>query len=327
MNVEIPGASKILSGLPIIDISGLRNGDLADRRRVARQIRLACLDKGFFYISGHGISEQLIDKVLAQAKRFFDLPLDQKMALDKATSKANRGYEPLSGQRLEEGTPPDLKESYFVGSELPPDDPRVLRGQFGRGLNQWPDTLPGFRDELEHYYAAMTELGGRLYVALALSLELEEDYFETFYSEPLNTLRMIHYPPQPAHTDPDQKGCGAHTDFGGLTLLLQDSVGGLQVWDEGAGAWIDAKPVANTYVVNLGDFISLWTNNTYRSTMHRVINASGRERYSVPFFVNGDPDFQISCIPSCLAAGETSKFPPTTITEHFKAMFSKTYLR
>jgi isopenicillin N synthase-like dioxygenase len=327
MGVNVVGTSKVLSGLPIVDISKLRNDDFASRQQVAQQIRAACLDKGFFYISGHGISAQLIEDVFAQTKLFFDMPLDRKMDLDKARSKANRGYEPLSSQRLEEGTAPDLKESYFIGSELALDDPRMVRGQFGRGPNQWPEALPNFQATMERYYAAMTELGGRLYKTVALSLGLEESYFDSFYQEPLNTLRMIHYPPQPANPDPDQKGCGAHTDFGGLTLLLQDSVGGLQVRDEASGAWIDAKPVADTYVVNLGDFISLWTNNTYRSTLHRVINTSGRERYSVPFFVNGDPDFQVSCMLSCLTPGETPKHPPTTITEHFNAMFCKTHLR
>lgn len=327
MNVEIRNPQMAQKSLPIIDISALRDGNFAARQAVAQQIRLACLDNGFFYISGHGIPEKLIEDVLAEARRFFDLPLDRKMALDKAASKANRGYEPMSGQRLEAGAPPDLKESYFVGGELPPDDPRLQRGQFGRGANQWPSELPGFRETLSAYYAAMTELGGRIYGAVALSLGLPENYFASFYQEPLNTLRMIHYPPQPANPHPDLKGCGAHTDFGGLTLLLQDSAGGLQVWDESAGAWIDARPVPNTYVVNLGDFISLWTNNTYRSTMHRVINTSGRERYSVPFFVNGDPDFEVSCISSCLAPGEAPKFPSTTIARHFQAMYSKTYLR
>jgi isopenicillin N synthase-like dioxygenase len=325
MNVHDPQSMQ--NGLPIIDISSLKHGDLIARQDIARQIRLACLDKGFFYISGHGVPERLVDDVIVQAKRLFDLPLERKMALDKATSRANRGYEPMSGQRLEAGAPPDLKESYFVGGELPPDDPRLQRGQFGRGANQWPDDLPGFRETLEAYYAAMTELGGRIYGAVALSLGLAESYFATFYQEPLNTLRMIRYPPQPANPHPDLKGCGAHTDFGGLTLLLQDPVGGLQVWDDSVGGWIDALPVPNTYVVNLGDFISLWTNNTYRSTMHRVINTSGRERYSVPFFVNGDPDFEVSCIASCLARGETPKFPPTTIARHFQAMYRKTYLR
>ena len=313
-------------GLPIIDVSGLRHGDRSRRADVADAIRTACLDKGFFYITGHGVAENLIKSIFAEAARFFALPLESKMALDKARSKANRGYEPLAGQRLEAGTPPDLKESFFIGEDAAASDPRVLAGQFGRGPNQWPKELPGFKSAVAPYFAEMRKLGALMYGGLALSLGLDETYFDAFYGDPLNTLRMIHYPPQPANPEPDQKGCGAHTDFGGITLLLQDAVGGLQVWDSSDG-WIDARPVEGTFVVNLGDFVSLWTNNKYRSTLHRVINSSGRERYSIPFFVNGDPDFSVSCIPICLDPGETPKFAATTIAEHFTAMYRKTYLQ
>lgn len=326
MNANVRDMSEAQPSLPIIDISGLRDGDLATRQHVARQIRLACLDKGFFYISGHGIPEPLIGDIFSQATRFFDLPLDDKMALHKGKSIANRGYEPLMGQLLEEGTAPDLKESYFAGSDLSMSDPRVVAGQFGRGPNQWPEGVPGFQQAIEAYYAVMTQLGGLLYRAIALSLGLREDYFDAFYREPMNMVRMIHYPPQPANPNPNQKGCGAHTDFGGLTILLQDATGGLQVWDQETDGWIAAPPIANTYVVNIGNLISVWTNNVYRSTLHRVINTSGRQRYSVPFFINGDPDYPISCIPTCLASGEAPKFSQTTITEHFGTMYRKTYV-
>jgi len=310
--------------LPIIDISGLRSADAAKRRSVGQALRAACVDKGFFYITAHGVPEAVIRQAFAESERFFAQPLDAKMALNKSRSTANRGYEPLAGQRLEAGTPPDLKESYFVGTDTLPSDPRS--SQFGRGLNQWPDGLPAFRAAMEAYFAELSALGGLMYRGLALSLGLDESYFDAFYTDPLNTLRLIHYPPQPANPLPDQKGCGAHTDFGGMTLLMQDDAGGLQVWDETHG-WIDAPPVPGTFVVNLGDFVSLWTNGLYRSTLHRVINTSGRERYSLPFFVNGAPDFPVSCIPTCLAPGETPKFAPTTIAQHFAAMYRKTYLR
>ena len=326
MNVDVRNSSLAQKSLPVIDISGLRNGNLAVRKRLAQQIRLACVDKGFFYISGHGIPEPLIDNVLTQARQFFALPLDDKMALNKAQSIANRGYEPLLGQVLEEGTAPDLKESFFAGSDLAMTDPRVVARQFGRGPNRWPEGLLGFQQAVDAYYAAMTALGGTLYRALALSLDLDENYFDVFYREPMNMLRMIHYPPQPANPDPTQKGCGAHTDFGGLTILLQDSTGGLQVWDQETDGWISAPPIANTYVVNIGNLIAVWTNDLYRSTLHRVINTSGRERYSVPFFINGDPDYPITCIPTCLAPGEKPKFADTTITRHFSTMYRKTYV-
>ncbi len=139
------------------------------------------------------------------------------------------------------------------------------------------------------------------------------------------TVRLLHYPPQPAQGDPAQKGAGAHTDFGGLTLLRQGNIGGLQVWDQGNGSWIHADPLPGTYVVNLGDMISRWTNDRYRSTVHRVVNVSGQERYSVPFFYTGNYAFKVECIPTCLAPGEQPKYPPITVEQHMRAMYKRTY--
>ena len=262
--------------------------------------------------------------MVAQTQRFFDLPLEQKMALDKASSRANRGYEPIKGQTLEAGAPPDLKEGFYIGPEHAADDPRVQAGKFNHGPNQWP-ALPGFRATMDEYFGVMLAVASRLMRGLALSLDLAEDHFEGFCRDPMATIRLLHYPPQPARAEPNQKGAGAHTDFGGLTLLKQDDVGGLQVWDQAAGGWIHATPVAGTFVVNLGDMIARWTNDRYRSTLHRVVNASGRERYSIPFFFSGNPDHQVECIPTCLAPGETAKYPPTTVEAHLREMYRRTY--
>ena len=308
--------------LPVVDVAALTSDSRADRMRVGSDIRSACLDKGFFYIRGHGIPADMIARMFDEAERFFTLPLAVKAQLDKARSSANRGYEPLGGQRLEEGAPPDLKESLFIGREDAVDSPAVVGGQFGRGPNMWPD-LPGFRAVVEGYYARMTDLGHLLYRGIALSLGLDEAFFDDFYAEPVNIIRMIHYPQQPANPLPSQKGCGAHTDFGGITILAQDSAGGLQVWDERQG-WIHATPVTDTFVVNLGDFMARWTNGRYRSTLHRVVNTSGRERYSIPFFVNGASDYEVSCIPTCLAPGERPRFPPITVAKHFTSMYART---
>ena len=308
--------------LPVIDVSGLSSSNSRDRAAVGDALRLACLDKGFFYIKNHGIPQHLIDRLFAQAACFFDLPQDAKDKLHKKNSRANRGYEPIGGQRLEDGAPPDLKESLFIGVEYAADDPRVVAGEFNRGPNQWPE-MPGFREVVNEYTSLLSDLGAILYRGLALSLRIEENYFDDFYSEPNNILRMIHYPQQPANPLPNQKGCGAHTDFGGITILAQDAAGGLQVWDEGEG-WIQAPPLRGTFVVNLGDFMARWTNARYKSTLHRVVNISGKERYSIPYFVNGSTHHEVSCIPTCLAHGEVPKFPPITVAQHFSAMYSKT---
>jgi isopenicillin N synthase-like dioxygenase len=320
-------AASTQSGAPpIISLAGMRSADPADRAAVAAAFRSACLDKGFLYIVDHGISSDLIDAVFAQTKRFFDLPAARKLDVDMGKSSCNRGYEPLRGQTLQPGAPPDLKEGYYIGTDLPADDPRVLAGLFNHGPNQWPADLPGWRETMETYFAQMTGLCRITMRALALSLELPEDHFEKFCDDPVVTLRLLHYPPQPGNPLPDEKGCGEHTDFGAVTFLLQDNSGGLQVWDERLG-WIDAPPVPGSFVVNLGDLIARWTNDRYRSTLHRVVNRSGHERYSVPFFFTGRAEHDVNCLPNCLAAGEQPKYRPTTAIGHLQEMYDRTYAR
>ncbi|MCV6598603.1 MAG: isopenicillin N synthase family oxygenase [Mangrovicoccus sp.] len=306
--------------LPVIDISGLASSDPAARRAVGAELRAACLEHGFFYMTGHGVPPALIDAVMGQSKALFDLPLAAKMAVEKSQSPSNRGYEVIGGQTLQPGALPDRKEGYYIAEEIGPGDPRF--GRFNQGANLWPRDLPGFRPVMMGYFAALSTVGEALMRGIALSLELEEEAFAGFSAQPLATLRLLHYPPARPDT-PEEMGAGAHTDFGGLTLLLQDEVGGLQVRQ--GDRWIDAPPIPGAYVVNLGDMIARWTNDRYKSTLHRVINLSGRERYSVPFFFTGNPDFEVACIPTCLAAGEAAKYPPIKVEDHLRAMYDLTY--
>lgn len=313
------------AALPVIEIADLTSSDPGKRRAVGVRIRSACLSSGFLYCTGHGIPDGLREAVFAEAKRFFSQPLEAKLRVDKAKSFCNRGYEHLGGQTLQAGAKPDLKEGYYIGLELPEDDPRVTARRFNRGPNQWPQDLPAFKPVMDAWFAAMLDLAERLMQGIALSLDLPEDYFDGFNRDPIAVLRLLHYPPHPPKAAKDVLGAGAHTDFGGLTLLAQDDKGGLEVWDNVNGCWIAAPPMPGAFVINLGDMIARWTNDRYRSTLHRVINRSGAERYSVPFFFTGNPDFEVACIPTCLAPGEEPKYPPIKVEDHLMAMYRKTY--
>jgi len=312
--------------LPIIDVSGLSSHHAGDRAAVGKTLRASCLDKGFFYCSGHGVPQGVMDAAFEEARGFFDQTLEEKMRVEKSVSKCNRGYEVLGGQTLEAGAPPDRKEGYYIGLELDESDPRVVAGRFNRGPNVWPEGRVGFRPAMKAYFAALQDLGERLMQGMALSLNLPEDHFKPFCKDPMATLRLLHYPPQRPDAGEGEKGAGAHTDFGGLTILMQDDVGGLQVFDNENQSWIHANPVPGAFVVNLGDMIARWTNDTYRSTLHRVVNASGRERYSIPFFYVGNPDYVVSCIETCVAPGGLPKYPPITVEEHLQFMYKKTYV-
>jgi isopenicillin N synthase-like dioxygenase len=309
---------------PIVSFAGLTSGDSQARAAVVSALRAACLDKGFLYVIDHGIPRALMEEVFVQSKRFFELPAERKLAVDMALSPWKRGYEPLRGQALEAGTPPDVKEGFYMGNELAADDPRVVAGLFDHGPNQWPADLPGWRETMLTYFAQMEALCCLTMEALAGALDLPQDHFADFCVDPVSNLRLLHYPPQPANPLPGEKGCGAHTDWGAITFLLQDDVGGLQVWDARHG-WIDAPPVLGAFVLNLGDLISRWTNDRFRSTLHRVINRSGTVRYSVPFFFTGRPDHHVACLPNCLRPGERARYAPTTALGHLQEMYERSY--
>ena len=323
---SLAAADMPLGLLPIIDFAALLSDRTEDRKTAAQAIRTACRDKGFFYLANHGVPERLVGEMFRQAKAFFALPIETKMELhmSKSWGRSNRGFSPIQEQRLEKDAPPDLKESLYIGVELPLDDPRVVAKKGNHGPNLWPHGLPDFRRIMETYFAEMIRVELVLWRGLARSLDLDEDYFRDFCRDSTATLRLLHYPPQPVVALPGEKGCGAHTDFGGVTILLQDQNGGLQIWDDRHG-WMHVPPVSGAFVINLGDLMARWTNDQYRSTLHRVVNTSGNERYSVPFFFPGNPDYRVSCLPTCREPNVPDKYPPTTVSEHLAEMLRRSY--
>jgi isopenicillin N synthase-like dioxygenase len=301
--------------IPVIDLAPARSSDLADRKAIAWEIHKACRDTGFFYVENHGVPEELLSGQLAQARRFFALPLEEKMKLDMSRNRGPSGYEAMKLQTLDLGSPPDLKEGFQFHREA--DSQSTDQGY--RGANLWPDNLPGFREQMDAYHAAVMQLGKRLMGLIALSLDLPEDHFAPGLEDLMCSVRLLHYPPQPAESAYNQLGAGAHTDWGSITMLLQDDCGGLEV-QHASGDWIRATPVPGTFIINLGDI--------YHSTMHRVLNnASNRDRYSVAAFFNPNYNYRVACLPTCLAEGAEPLYPPCTVGGHIREMFERTYGR
>jgi isopenicillin N synthase-like dioxygenase len=301
--------------LPILDLSSWREGDRASLSRIAAEVGAACRDVGFFYVVNHGVGQDLIAAAFDRSRCFFALPLGEKQALAIERIGGNRGYSGMLHEALDPGRGPDMKEAFNVGLELAPDDPDLLSGQPFRSLNAWPD-LPRFRETLLAYYDACAELGARLHRAFATDLGLKPDFFDEEFDRPMATLRLLHYPPSSQRSDP-RTGAGAHTDYGNLTLLSTDDVGGLEVRARN-GEWIEAPVIPGAFIVNIGDCLMRWTNDIYVSTPHRVVNRSARERYSIAFFCDPNPDAIVETISSCAREGERIRYPPILAADYLK---------
>ncbi|KAG4444306.1 hypothetical protein IFR05_000180 [Cadophora sp. M221] len=272
--------------------------------------------------------------------------LDEKRKVSKDLNTWNRGYEFLRSQMLEVGTAPELKEGYYIGEDLPTTHPYFLQKKLNSGPNIWPEIMDGaddFKKTTMDYYQETCKLARDVLKVLALTLELPETYFDDFTTGAVATMRLLHYPPQSADSDEKlSRGIGAHTDFGAVTLLLQEEVDGLQVWEKDTQTWLDVEPTKGAYVVNLGNMFmrshetidqedSVLTrarsNDRYISNLHRVINKSGKERYSIPVFFSGNPDYMIECLPHCCEEGQKPKYPPISVADVVGGSYKESYGR
>jgi isopenicillin N synthase-like dioxygenase len=290
------------AALPVIDVSLLGGGAQADAAvaAVAGQIEAACRQRGFFYVTGHGVPADLLAELADASAEFFALPLADKMEIGmERGGRAWRGYFPVGGE-LTSGRP-DLKEGLYFGAELPEDDPRVLAGLPLHGRNLFPRQVARLRPLVLSYLGALTTAGQAVLAGVALSLGLDATYFAAGYTaDPTILFRMFHYPPSPPQDE--SWGVGEHTDYGLLTLLAQDDSGGLQV--AAPEGWIDAPPIPGTLVCNIGDMLDRLTGGWYKSTPHRVRNLSGHGRLSFPFFLDPGFDAEVPPLPSRAAAAD-----------------------
>lgn len=315
--------SDSLQSLPVIDMGGL--GDKQAEVGIARQLDDAFSRIGFCYFSNIGVTPALVEAVFEQSRRFHALPDEAKLALKM--NEFHRGYMPPKTSQIvtstvATATQPNFSESLMIMHEVAEDDPR--RGQPIQGPNQWPAELPGFREAVQAYDAGMRGFCLRLLRPVALALGLPGDWMAPFFARPTTFLRLLHYPPQAPDAGPDAFGSAPHTDYGFITVLTQDSNGGLAVRRRD-GTWLAAPPVAGTWVVNVGDMLSRWTNGRWQSTPHGVRNTSGRDRYSIPYFFDMDMDSTVECVPTCTGPDEPARFLPVRYGDYLMERLDKNY--
>ncbi|KAK4548638.1 hypothetical protein LTR36_009549 [Oleoguttula mirabilis] len=305
----------VVPTVPTIDVSPYLQGDISPDRRAetVERVKAVCFEYGFLQVTGHGIPIATQRQMLACCKTLFDLPQQRKDTLSLKNNPARRGYERIGEQVLDAKALPDQKEGFYIGREVPPTDTGFLRGP-----NQWPD-LPEqtFHGPVTDYYQHMLRLGKALLEMLVIGLGHDISVLETLTKEPVVNLKLLHYPPH-LSKDERQFGAGAHTDFGSITMLLQQpGKHGLQVHHEPSGGWLPVPAAEDVLIINIGDLFHKWSDGRYNSTLHRVVNISGDDRYSVPCFYQGD-----------LSA--TNPFKPgecsgETVEQHIRRKFDQSY--
>jgi len=287
--------------VPIIDLSQF-DGNQNTRRGFLHDLRSAARDVGFFYLTGHGISATQIDDLFALSKRFFELPLDEKLKIEMIRSPQFRGYTRVAGERTKGLADWREQLDFGVEREAIPQGSGIPAWTQLQGPNLWPDALPDLRPAILDWQQKATAAAIRLLTAFAVALEQSEDVFSPIYgATPNHRMKIVRYPGR--DSTGDDQGVGAHKDGGFLTLLLQDQNKGLQV--EYNGAWVDVDPIPGTLVVNIGELLELASNGYLRATVHRVVTPpAGIARYSVPFFFSAQLDSEIPLLelPQALAA-------------------------
>ncbi|MEH2015864.1 isopenicillin N synthase family dioxygenase [Nostoc sp.] len=291
--------------IPVIDLTAFTNGDTITRQTVIKQIYQAGHEIGFMYLQNSGISKDLIRQVFTHSKYFFNLPLEVKQKQAWSDEFSNTGYVGLERERLDSNKPGDLKEAFNVNKQAAVDiDASIVA-----------------------FYDSCTELANTVLQAFALALELPEDFLIIRHNQQNHTLRLLHYPPLQTPPKPGQVRAGEHSDYGSITLLFQDDVGGLEV-QTASGEWIATPTIPDTVIVNTGDLIQRWTNHVFCSTKHRVIipsdNRMKQSRYSIAFFCHPNDDIEIACLESCQKE-QSPIYPPILAGEYLLSRLQATY--
>ncbi|MBX2870096.1 MAG: hypothetical protein KTR18_15555 [Acidiferrobacterales bacterium] len=295
--MSLPVAPQLdFSEIPVIDIAPLLSG-FSDTR-VIKQIEDACRRVGFFYIENHRINPNTVSQICEQAKLFFGLPKRRKQSL--LVNPQMRGYLPLDYRSFEgeDRAATSRQEGFWMGLEAEETTDRPLDG-----YNQWAQELPRLQPAMEQYYCALEPISQALMQGFARALGLNKETLLPLFHNPTTRLKLNHYPPQENPTDEHHIGVVPHTDSGAFTILWQDHHGGLEVMNKN-GEWVGAPPIKDTFVVNLGNIMQIWSGGQFSSTKHRVINRGTNDRYSIPLFVNPDQKAVIENLVADSGCGE-----------------------
>lgn len=309
------------NAIRVIDLAPWFAGTPAGERAVAAAVAQACEQTGFLVISGHGVPQSLVDEAFATAEKFFQLPTAAKERVRPPDGVSPRGWHALGTKYLAKtlgiDTPPDLREQFYVGplDPMPERFASVPAALTYYQPNIWPDEPPEYRDVFSRYYRACEKLARELMRIFAVSLELDRHYFEALVDAHFAVVPANFYPEPAGDPLPGQLRAGQHTDFGSLTILaMNDAPGGLQV-KMADGGWRDVHAGRGQFIVNLGDMMQRWTNDRWKSTLHRVVNppATARRasrRMSIGFFLHPNYDAQIACLPTCCDSAHPPKYEP-----------------
>jgi isopenicillin N synthase-like dioxygenase len=298
--------------IPILDMAPALSGSKEGLASVAAALRQVTETIGFFYLKGHGVPQDLVDRVFAESRRFHSLPAALKARVPhQFTDSFQSGYVAPATPRSKaakidiiENAKPNLLAKFLVTRELEVTDPGY------KPINVWPENLPGFRETVTEYHAAIEKLARRFLPIWATSLNMPAGFFEPFFKNPHLTLSLLNYPPQKAVGN-RQYGIAPHTDNSFMTFLAQSNVPGLAVRMP-SGHWRLVEIIPGTFLVNTGNVMMRWTNDRYLSTKHRVINTADVDRYSIPMFFGPSGDAMIECIPTCQSPQTPAKYEPIT---------------
>ncbi|HWB48025.1 MAG TPA: 2-oxoglutarate and iron-dependent oxygenase domain-containing protein [Stellaceae bacterium] len=313
--------------IPVIDYGPYFRGEPGALERLVPQVRHACENVGFFYITGHGVPDAVVDAAFAASRRFHALPMDEKLAL--RLNEWNIGYLPMNASvqgasTVHKATRPNQNESFFISHDRAPDHPEVVAKAPLRGCNQWPPSLPDIRAPMVTYFKTLGAMCDRMLPAFALALDAPADIFAPLFADDgHHNLRFLHYPPQ----DPDEDnlfGQAPHTDNSFMTALARTDVPGLAVRLP-SGEWFPPPIIEGTFLINLGNMMRRFSNDRFLSTPHGVLNESGTDRYSIAYFHSPNPSATIRCLPSCVSGDNPPRYAPAVYRDLVLAFYRANY--